>query len=67
MTRRSSTLLTISLRIRLPGGVKSPEVLDAIKRGLSEHISRVDHQNPLATLPVDELVMKVSKREVTYI
>lgn len=67
MTRRSATTITVQLTLRLPSGVAVPQVLEAITLALSQHKTSVLHGTPNSALDPEGMLVRLIKRETTYL
>ncbi len=66
MTKRSSTIITLSVKLRLPPGAKAPAAVHLVYAGIQKHVDSLPNENPLKSLPLQELVIKIAGRETKY-
>lgn len=70
MSRRQRSMLTISVRVPQPAGVNVRRVLDFITAAIKEHKSPIAVSAPTATLytlPTNEMIVKLEKKETVYL
>lgn len=67
MSRRSATTLTIELRLRLPPGSNTAEILDYVRAAVGNWKGGSDPVLPISSLDTNEMIVKLKKKETVYL
>lgn len=67
MSRRSSTTIYAQVRLRLPPGVTAKATTEFLTQAVEEGVRTLSSDNPLKSLATKEILIKITKRETTYL
>lgn len=67
MSRRSRTTLSIQVRIPVPPGSNAAEVIDYVRKSIQSYHGGLDPQEPIASIQVEEMIVKLQKKETVYL
>lgn len=72
MSRRTSTTLSIQVRLRVPPGSNTAEVLAYLRGAIVDQVVRdntIPHQleKPIAALDTDSMIVKLERKETVYL
>ncbi len=67
VTRRSATTICVQLTLRIPPGGKPGQMLNWITSALLAHKARENPQTPISAIDLDSMIVKLTKRETTYL
>lgn len=78
MSKRTATTLTIQVRLRVPPGSNTAEVLDYVRAAIQRHKEsevqtgdgprpRYETKEPIRSLDTDSMIVKLEKKETVYL
>jgi len=66
MSKKSSTTLTLSVRLRLPPGAKRQDAIDFLREAMVERRAGLLTARPMASIEMNEVIIKVLNSSTTY-
>lgn len=66
MSRRSVTTITLQVRLRIPPGSNTAEVTEYIRNAIKNSVFP-DPATPLSALDTNSMIVKLEKKETTYL
>jgi len=66
MSKKSSTTLTLSVRLRLPPGAKRQDAIDFLKDAMQGNKAALMQAAPMKPLELNEVIIKVLNSSTTY-
>ncbi len=67
MSRRSRLTIEVLLRLPLPAGAKPEAVLQFLRDAITHRRAELTRTDPLASLALEQLTVKLLKRETVYL
>ena len=67
MSKRQTTTISIEVRLRLPPGSNTAEVLQYVRDAIQSHKGGGDPAEPINSLDTNEMIVKLKKKETVYL
>ena len=67
MSRRSVTTVVVGVKLRLPVGVSSKDLVNYIDLAIQQRKDSLNPGLPIASLDTDSMLVKLSHKEIVYL
>ena len=67
MSRRAVTTVTLQVRLRIPPGSNTAAVMEYVRSAIQSERGNYEAADPLASIDRESMVVKLEKKETTYL